>query len=244
MLSQINIYNLIFIDIETVPRVGSFAELSDTMQELWAIKHATLKAENETAEEGYLKRAGVYAEFAKIVCVSVGFFRVDKDSRQRTFRVKSIAGDDEKALLDELLRMIAKSFPDAERFHFCGHNIREFDLPFICRRLLVNGFELPEMFDFSGKRPWEMLDVDTMQLWKFGDHKNFTSLKLLSAILDIPTPKDDIDGKDVCRVYWQEKGLPRIVEYCQKDVITVARLLLRFKGDKELLKDGDVVVVK
>ena len=244
MLSHINIYNLIFIDIETVPQVSSWDRLSAMMQELWAAKHATLKIDNETAEEGYLRRAGVYSEFAKIVCVSVGFFRMDKERQRRTFRVKSIFGDDERVLLDELLRMIAKSFGDAERFHFCGHNIREFDLPFICRRLLINGFELPEMFDFSGKRPWEMQDVDTMQLWKFGDHKNFTSLKLLSAILDIPTPKDDIEGKDVCRVYWEERGLARIVEYCQKDVVTVGRLLLRFKGDKKLLQEEDVVVVK
>jgi hypothetical protein len=244
MLSHINPYNLIFIDIETVPQFGSFGHLSEAMQELWAVKHATLKIENETAEVGYLKRAGVYSEFAKVICISVGFFHFDKDRQRKVFRVKSISGDDERVLLDEFLKMIGKSFQDTERFNFCGHNIREFDLPFICRRLLINGFELPEMFDFSGKRPWEMSDVDTMQLWKFGDHKNFTSLKLLSAILDIPTPKDDIEGKDVCRVYWEEKGLARIVEYCQKDVVTVGRLLLRFKGDKELLRDEDVVVVK
>ena len=140
--------------------------------------------------------------------------------------------------------MVEKSFPDPERFHFCGHNIHEFDLPFICRRLLINGFGLPPMFDFAGKRPWEMQNVDTMQLWKFGDHKNYTSLKLLAEVLDIPTPKDDIDGKDVCRVFWEENNLNRIVEYCQKDVVTVARLLLRFKGDKQLLNDEDVVIVK
>ncbi len=244
MLSHINLYNLIFIDIETVPQFSSFSQLSSSMQELWAGKHATLKIENETAEDGYLKRAGVYSEYAKIVCISIGFFHFDKDKQRKIFRVKSFSGEDERVLLDDFLNTLAKSFADVERFHFSGHNIREFDLPFICRRLLINGFELPEMLDFSGKRPWEMQDIDTLQLWKFGDHKNYISLKLLSTILDIPTPKDDIEGKDVCRVYWEEKALARIVEYCQKDVVTVGRLLLRFKGDKELLRDEEVIVVK
>jgi hypothetical protein len=244
MLSHINIYNLIFIDIETVPQHGSFQELNEAMQALWAVKHASLKVENESAEEGYLKRAGVYSEFSKVICISIGFFHLDKDKQHRVFRVKSIAGDNEKHLLEDFLNMLSKSFHDAERFHFCGHNIREFDLPFICRRLLVNGLQLPENLDFSGKRPWEMQDVDTFQLWKFGDFKNYTSLKLLAEIMGIPTPKDDIDGKDVCRVYWQEKGLARIATYCQKDVVTVARLLLRFKGDKHLLTDEDIVIVK
>ena len=244
MLSHINIYNLIFIDIETVPQWGSFQQLSEPMQALWAVKHATLKIENEIAGEGYLKRAGVYSEFAKIICISIGFFHTDTDKQRKLFRVKTISGDDEKLLLETFLITMAKSFPDVERFHFCGHNIREFDLPFICRRLLINEFELPEILDFSGKRPWEMQDIDTLQLWKFGDHKNYTSLKLLTEILGIPSPKDDIDGKDVCRVYWQERGLDRIVEYCQKDVVTVARLLLRFKGDKHLLPEEDVMIIK
>jgi DNA polymerase elongation subunit (family B) len=244
MLSHINIYNLIFIDIETVPQYSSFQQLSDTMQQLWAVKHATLKIDNESAEEGYHKRAGVYSEFSKIICISIGFFHLDKEKQRKLFRVKTISGDDEKELLKDFLKMIAKSFPDVERYHFCGHNIREFDLPFICRRLLINSFELPEILDFSGKRPWEMQDIDTLQLWKFGDHKNYTSLKLLTEILGIPTPKDDIEGKDVCRVYWQEQGLSRVIEYCQKDVVTVARLLLRFKGDKNLLPDEDVIIVK
>ena len=244
MLSHINIYNLIYIDIETVPQKSSFQQLSETMQSLWAIKHSTLKIENETAEEGYLKRAGVYSEFAKVICISIGFFRFDKDRLRNQFRVKTISGDDEKELLENFLTTIAKSFSEPERFHFCGHNIREFDLPFICRRLLVQGLGLPEILDLSGKRPREVQDIDTLQLWKFGDFKNYTSLRLLTEILGIPSPKEDIEGKDVCRVYWEEHGLPRIVEYCQRDVVTVARLLLRFKGEKSILADEDVIVVK
>ncbi|MBL0310021.1 MAG: ribonuclease H-like domain-containing protein [Bacteroidetes bacterium] len=241
MLSHINLRQLIFIDIETVPQFSSFSELSPTMKELWAIKHAHFKAENETPEDGYLKRAGVYAEFAKIVCISTGFFHVDKN--EKTFRLKSFFGNDEKEMLQSFVDML-RSFGNPYKFHFCGHNIREFDLPFICRRLLIHQFDLPEMIDYSGKRPWETFDVDTLQLWKFGDYKHYTSLRLLAEILDIPTPKDDIDGKDVCRVYWQEQNLPRIMEYCQKDVVTVARLLQRFKGEKQILSDEDLVVVK
>ncbi len=244
MLPHINIYNLIFIDIETVPGYSSFEQLSPAMQELWALKHATLRIEGETPAEGYLKRAGVYAEFAKVICISVGFFHFEKDRNRKIFRVKSISGDNEKKLLQDFLQMLSKSFADTDRFHFCGHNIKEFDIPFICRRLFINHLNLPDMFDLSGKRPWELLDVDTMQLWKFGDYKSYTSLKLLAEVLGIPTPKDDIDGKDVCRVYWKEKDLARIAEYCQKDVVTVGRLLLRFKGDPEVLTDDYVVIVK
>lgn len=213
------------------------------MKELWAVKHATLRAENESAADGYLKRAGVYAEFAKIVCISLGFFFFDKASGKRQFRIKSFAGDDEKALLQDFVGLLNKSFADPERFQFCGHNIKEFDIPFICRRLLIQGLPLPDTLDISGKRPWEVSSIDTLHLWRFGDYKNYTSLKLLAEVLGIPTPKDEIEGKDVCRVYWQEKGLDRIVNYCQKDVITVARLLLRFKGNPQLLTNEEVLIV-
>lgn len=212
------------------------------MQQLWAAKHATLHIENETAEDGYLKRAGIYAEFAKIVCISMGYFHYDKATNKRSFRIKSFHGDDEKALLLGFTGLINKYYNDSEQYAFCGHNIKEFDVPFLCRRLLIHSIKFPELLDISGKRPWETQHIDTMQLWKFGDYKSYTSLKLLAEILGIPTPKDVIDGKDVCRVYWQEKGLPIIVEYCQKDVITVARLLLRFKGDAQLLEDSDIII--
>lgn len=243
MLPHINIYDLLFIDIETVPQYASHNELSPSMKELWAIKHGFLRQESETPEEGYSKRAGVYAEFAKIICICVGYFRIDKETKQRSFRIKTFAGDDEKQLLQEFTKLIDEKF-DYDRYHFCGHNIREFDIPFICRRLLINHLQFPNILDVSGKRPWEMFDVDTLQLWKFGDYKNYTSLKLLAEVLDVPTPKGDIEGKDVCRVYWEEKSLNRIVEYCQRDVVTVARLLLRFKGDNQALPDENIVIVK
>lgn len=163
MLQHINIYDLIFIDIETAPQFSSHGGLNAAMKELWANKHSFLKAENETPEEGYLKRAGIFAEFAKVVCISMGYFRQNRETGKRTFRIKSFAGDDEKLLLQNFTSQISGSF-DAERFHFCGHNIREFDVPFICRRLLINSVPFPDMLDVSGKRPWEIADIDTLQL--------------------------------------------------------------------------------
>lgn len=243
MLAHINIYDLIFIDIETVPQYSSYAELTPLFKQLWETKHSYLRIEDEQPDEGYLKRAGVYAEFSKIICISIGYFYLDKKSNQRTFRVKSFSGDNEKELLEQFTYLLKKHF-DSERYHFCGHNIREFDIPFICRRMLINNLQFPDMLDVSGKRPWEMYDVDTLQLWKFGDYKNYTSLKLLAEVLEIPTPKTDLEGKDVCRVYWLENGLQRIVTYCQKDVITVARLLLRFKGDPSALSDEQIIIVE
>lgn len=242
MLHQIHLPSLLFVDIETVPQHGSFQALSPAMQELWAVKHGNLHITDETAEDGYLKRAGVYAEFAKVVCISIGFFSYDKGTGKRNFRIKSFHGDNEHEILSAFTELLNKHYNDNNAFFFCGHNIKEFDVPFICRRLLIHSIALPALLDTSGKKPWETTHVDTMQLWKFGDYKSFTSLKLLAEVLGIPTPKDVIEGKDVCRVYWQEQGLPTIVEYCQKDVITVARLLLRFKGDTSLLNDSDVIV--
>jgi DNA polymerase elongation subunit (family B) len=242
MNGSINIYDLIYIDIETVPQQPSYHNLSHTMQDLWAHKHATLKPGDETPEEGYLNRAGIYAEFGKIICISIGYFRTDKVAGKRIFRVKSFYGDDEKELLKDFSELINKNF-SPERYHFCGHNIREFDIPFICRRMLIQWLPIPAILNMQGKKPWEVQDIDTMQLWKFGDYKSYTSLKLLAEVMGIPTPKSDIEGKDVCAVYWQQHNLVRIAEYCNRDVVTVARLLLRMQADPELLEDNEVVTV-
>lgn len=245
MLQHIHITDLVFIDVETVPQQKSFTELSAVMQELWEAKHRTLyNTDGQSAEETYLNRSGVYAEFAKVICISLGVYRNDKATGKKVFRLKSFYGDDETALLEEFAGMIKKNFNQPERYRFCGHNIKEFDVPFICRRMLINRVDFPEILDRSGKRPWQNEDVDTLHLWRFGDYKHYTSLKLLTEILGIPTPKDIIEGKDVCRVYWQENNLKTIVDYCQKDVVTVARLLLRFKGEEQTIKDEDVVIAE
>jgi DNA polymerase elongation subunit (family B) len=240
MLEHINVFNLMFIDIETVPQESSFEKLNENLRQLWSTKHSQLHTIDESPEDGYLKRAGVFSEFAKVICISVGVFYKEKETGTRKFRIKTFAGDDERELLQNFVELLSGKFSKDDRYHFCGHNIREFDIPFICRRLVIHQIDIPPILNLSGKRPWEVNDVDTLQLWKFGDYKHFTSLKLLAEVLNIPTPKDDIEGKDVCRVYWAEKGLERIAAYCRKDVVTVARLLLRFKNDKEGLDDTTV----
>ena len=220
--------HLLILDIETVPQYPSFEELPDPWKILWEDKISKTMPEKFSAAEMYEQRAGIQAEFGKIICISTGYFYTDKAGRL-CFRIKSYAHSSEKQLLvefSEKLEHFQKSVPD---FHFTGHNIKEFDIPYISRRMMVNQLPLPAFLQFSGKKPWETNLIDTMQLWKFGDYKNYTSLKLLAACLGIATPKDDIDGSKVKDVYYKEKNIKRIVEYCQKDVIAVAQIFLRFQ---------------
>jgi len=222
MIDNLKLNEILFLDIETVPICSSMEELSESFQNHWEKKSAYFRAENETAADVY-QRAGIYSEFGKIVCISVGYIN------NELFRVKSFAGDDEKKVLTEFSSMI-NAWDRSGTKSLCGHNLKEFDVPYISRRMLVNGLRLPPAFDLAGKKPWEIKHLDTMELWKFGDYKHFTSLSLLADLFDIPTPKDDIDGSQVYEVYYKEKDLSRIAKYCEKDVLCVANLLLRFLG--------------
>jgi len=242
MLKSVDIEKLLFIDIETAPEVYNYNDLSSVLQQLWQkkVKHFIAK---QSAEEVYKNRAGIYAEFAQIICISFGFLVFNQATEAYEMRIKSIANRDEKVLLQEFSEMIIKSFSSIHRFSFCGHNIKEFDIPFICRRLIINQLVIPDVLDFSGLKPWEINHIDTLDLWKFGDRKNFSSLSLIAHKLNIPTPKDDIDGSDVARVFYEDDDLDRIIKYCSKDVITVARLLMRLKGI-DLIKDENVIYVE
>lgn len=231
MLQQISLKDILFLDIETVPVVYKYADLGENMQKLWDTK---FRAQQIESPENQYKKAGIYAEFAKIICISVGVLN------DKVFRIKSFSGDDEKEILCNFIELLNKHYNKKQHL-LCAHNGKEFDFPFIARRILINGLKLPSLLDIAGKKPWEVNHLDTMELWKFGDYKNYTSLNLLAAIFHIPTPKDDIDGSDVARVYWEEHDLQRISNYCQKDVLTVAQLLLRFKG--EPLIEPDAVVI-
>ncbi len=226
MLNDIEIGNVLFLDIETVPQTYSYKDLKEETKELWDKKW--LYNKDASSEELYSK-AGIFAEFAKIICISVGYFNGSQ------FRIKSYYGDDEAILLKEFKYMLEKHFDHPEKV-LCGHNAKEFDFPFICRRLLVNGIGLPNILNIAGKKPWEIKHLDTMELWKFGDYKSFTSLNLLAHIFNIPTPKDEIDGSQVARVYYEEKDLEKIVRYCGKDVVTVARVFQKYQG-KPMIKD-------
>jgi DNA polymerase elongation subunit (family B) len=221
MLNQIDLQNILVLDIETVPQYSNFDELPLNLQKLWEAKTTFQRKNQETPDEFY-QRAGIWAEFGKIICISVGIFK-----NNQSFRVKSYYSHDEKELL---LEFIALMNSQPAQLILCAHNGKEFDFPYLCRRMLIKGLEIPKQLDIAGKKPWEINHLDTMELWKFGDYKNYTSLNLLAAIFDIPTPKDDIDGSQVGQVYWLENDLERIKTYCQKDVITTARLLQRFKG--------------
>jgi len=221
-----NFNNILFLDIETVSQQDNYESLDAEWKELWDLKAQVINRnkEEETSESAY-PRAAIYAEFGKIVCISCGC--IQGQGEDRKFVVKSYSGHDEKKLLTEFAQMLESWSGSADKF-LCAHNGKEFDYPYICRRMIINGIEIPEALKIAGRKPWEVRHLDTMELWKFGDYKNYTSLKLLAKALGVPSPKDDIDGSMVNNVYWIEKDLDRIVTYCQKDVVTLAQVLLRF----------------
>ena len=223
-MEQTNPNNILFLDIETAPLVYKYAELPEPFKKLWDLKYQYNK--EVTPEQQYAK-AGIFAEFAKVICICVGYFN------GKEFRLKSFYGDDEKIILKDFKEMLEKHY-DKKDDRLCAHNGKEFDFPFLCRRLLINGIGLPAILDLQNKKPWEVPHLDTMEMWKFGDYKNYTSLNLLAAVFGIPTPKDDIDGSQVAKVYYEEKNLERIKTYCEKDVVTVARLYQKMKAEQPL----------
>ncbi|MCZ4222363.1 3'-5' exonuclease [Pedobacter rhodius] len=224
MLKTVDLNQVMVIDIETVPQYAFYDELPPHLQDLWEQK-THYQRKPEQSPDDFYERAGILAEFGKIICISMGIFYTQ--DKNQYLRVKSIYGNDEKEILKDFATVLEKQL---STLMFCAHNGKEFDFPYLCRRLLINGIEIPVQLQISGKKPWEINHLDTMELWKFGDYKHYTSLNLLAAILNVPTPKDDIDGSMVRQVYYEEKNLPRIVTYCQKDVITTAQVLLKFKG--------------
>lgn len=240
MLDRLLPEHILFLDIETVPLVERFELLPEKMQKLWSRKASQIGKEDEAPESLY-QRAGIYAEFGKIVCISAGM--IYRKGQERFYRVKSFYGHDEAELLREFSVMVEK-FMANPAHKLCAHNGQEFDFPFISRRILLNGLKLPSIFDIAGAKPWEVKDymLDTMQLWKFGDFKHYSSLDLLCTIFDIPTPKDDIDGSQVYDVYYKENDLERIARYCEKDTLAVAQILLRYKGEPLIEQENFEIV--
>ena len=238
--------DLIIIDIETASTHASFESLTDEWKVLWQEKVLRSTPEGMTAGEFYPMRAGVMAEFAKIICISIGFFNKETTLHMR---IKSFYGDDEAKLLQDFIATINKIESHNNKWCFAGHNIKEFDIPFICRRLLINSIPLPAYLDFQNMKPWETNIVDTFQYWRFGDYKNFTSLKLLAVTMNVPSPKDDIDGSMVGDLYWKgdipqrAENIKRIAAYCQKDVITTGNIILRFKHIP-LIDPNDITIVE
>lgn len=246
MVENIDISKILFLDIETVSAVAEYTDLPEDFQALWRIKAQSLfrnqpeePDENDLAKS-FRDRAAIYAEFGKIVCISVGVVYRDRETQALKIRLKSFASHEEKEVLEGFSEMLNQYYKDPNRGYLCGHNIKEFDVPYICRRLVAAQMPLPAMLDLYGKKPWETQHLlDTMELWKFGDRKSYTSLKLLAAVLGFPSPKDDIDGSMVGRIFWEESGLDRIAHYCEKDVLATAQLFLRFQR-KPILEEEQV----
>lgn len=238
MLDLTQLDKILFLDIETVPEVYNYSDLELETTKLFDSKNARYLTEEKTKEDVYNEKAGIYAEFGKIVCISVGF--VHQSATGKSIRMTSFAHDDEETLLRQFVRLLENNY-NTPKHVLCGHNSKEFDLPFICRRLLINGIALPNILNLAGKKPWEILHLDTMELWKFGDYKAYTSLALLCHIFKIPTPKDDISGADVARVYYEEQNLDRIRIYCEKDVVALIQLFLRMNGES-LVDEGEIYI--
>lgn len=250
LFDAFDLYGILFLDIETAPGTQDYEEMSDEMQELWAIKSRSILRKTEEELEfdeiadTYNTRAGIYSEFGKIICISVGFLTRQPGSNEPILRLKSFSNHMEASLLEDFSELLNKHFNNPDKFAICGHNIKEFDIPYICRRMLVNQLPLPRMLDIAGKKPWETKHLlDTLELWKFGDVKNYTSLRLLAAVFGFPSPKDDISGSDVARVYWEDRDLDRIASYCEKDVMATVQLFLKMKR-APILRDDQVFIVR
>jgi 3'-5' exonuclease len=232
MIDKIKLEHVLFLDIETVPQEEFFTQMDPEMQALWEQK-TQYQRRDEFSPEAFYDRAGIWAEFGKIVCISAGYFQIKSDIRN--FRVTSFFGE-EKELLQAFNNLLNNHF-SGPQYVLCGHNSKEFDIPFIARRMIINGVSLSNKLNLFGKKPWEIPHLDTMELWRFGDYKHYTSLKLLTKILGIPTSKDDIDGSQVGEVFYKEKDIDRIVTYCEKDVVAVAQVLLRFRNEDLLIPE-------
>jgi 3'-5' exonuclease len=222
MITQIDLKKVLVLDLETVPQYASFSDVPTQTADLWTAK-SSMNRLGESADAFY-QRAGIWAEFGKVICVSIGLFH-QHDSKW-ALRVKSFYGDDEYQVLEQT----AQLFERQPNFVLCAHNGKEFDYPYLARRMMINCIPLPPQLQLSGKRSWEIPHLDTLELWKFGDYKHYTSLELLASILKIEGSKDDLRGSDVGEAYWERHELNRIRNYCQKDVITTSQLLMRFKN--------------
>lgn len=235
--------NLLVIDIETVSAFPDFYAMDESWQNCWSKKMTRYITEDLTAAMLYKRQAGVMAEFARILCISCGLFEKD---HFRKFYVRSFCNPDEKILLTEFLLFIKQLENQKGRFCFAGHNIKEFDIPFICRRLICNQLRIPQSMDFQNMKPWETNLLDTFQYWRFGDYKHFTSLELLAKLLGVPSPKTDMDGSMIHQIYWHHEGNPvehlwkRVKTYCEGDIVSTANIILRFKG-LPLLLENDIL---
>lgn len=240
MLEKIKDENIIFIDIETVGQHSSFADLNENEKRLWERKMQWhIEKDNTTAEEIY-SRAAIWAEFGKVVCISIGYIFAKDNCK--TLRIKSFYGHNEHEILSGFKQMIETRF-NKKQYLLCAHNGKEFDFPYISRRMLVNGIQLPKILDYAGQKPWEVRHLDTLDLWRFGDYKHYTSLELLTSVFGIDSPKEEMNGSQVHEYYWQKDDLASIAEYCQRDVVAVCQLMMRYKG-QPLIDNSNIEITE
>ena len=237
MLKRIKLENVLFLDIETVPLYANFSELDDTSKLLWSQK-TEYQRKDEFSPEEFYDRAGIWAEFGKIVCISVGYF-VFKGGI-RNFRITTFHGEEDSILKE--FKILLETHYNKPYHLLCAHNGKEFDFPYIARRMIIHKIDIPFKLNLFGKKPWEVPHLDTLELWKFGDYKTYTSLKLMTHVLGIPSPKNDIDGSEVCNVYYKEENIDRIISYCEKDTIAVAQIILRLRNE-ELLEEDEIITL-
>ena len=221
--------NILFVDIETVTAQPAYDQLSPVMQHAWQRKAKALhRPDDMTIDDFYFARGGIYAEFGKIVVISVGFFHALEDNTTE-LRIKCISGDNEKDLLKNFNDTVLKF--DQKKLQLCAHNGKEFDFPYLCRRMLANAVALPASLDLSGMRSWQVPHIDTMQLWKFGDYKSYTPLELLAAVFGLESNDTDaIEGSDINRIYHRENNLGKINRFCQRNIGLLAQVYLRLKS--------------
>ncbi len=249
MIDRIDIARVLFLDIETATEHPNYDNLSEELQALWRIKcrQITRLPDEELDEvlvaDLYPEKAGIFAEFAQVICVSVGVLHRDRSDNRLRVRLKSLADPSEKKLLEAFSELLQQYYPDPNQFFLCGHNIKEFDIPFLCRRMVVHQLPFPQLLDIAGKKPWETKHLlDTMDYWKFGDRKNFTSLRLLAALLNFPSPKAELDGSKVGEAYWSGDQMEKITRYCELDVLATIQLFLRYQR-RPILEEDQVTHV-
>lgn len=230
MFAKETLGKILFLDIETVRGKDTYEELSEGMHKMWEHKADSIKIKEDTPENPwtpemkYLDRAAIFAEFGRVVCVSVGYLLWEQDGPK--IKVKSFCDADEEVLLRSFKEML--EHPKLKGWQLCAHNGKEFDFPYLCRRFLLNQIPLPTALNTQGKKPWETSFLDSMEMWKFGDYKSYTKLELLCESFGIPSPKSDMDGSMVGEVFWNDQDLDRIARYCEEDVIATAQLLLAY----------------
>jgi DNA polymerase elongation subunit (family B) len=218
--------DILFLDIETAAVTAHLNDLDGRLQGEWAKKTQFLKNQDEsTAEELFFQKAGIFAEFGKVICIGVGYFVYNPEDNKLQFRSKSFAAKQEHDTLLEFRDLLEK-----KNWTLCAHNGKEFDFPYLCRRMLVNRIPLPEVLQLAGRKPWEIRHLDTLELWKFGDYKHYTRLELLAGLFGIPSSKGDIDGSQVNEVYYVKNDLESIRKYCLRDVEVTGRIYLSFQG--------------